>query len=151
MNISHEYSKAGTYTIITENTQTFAQGTVVDSSISSPIVKFRALNKSQTNGSHLFDGWSNLLKVNRLTNTFNSYDYMFNNCAELVDVDLSGCTLSQTVTTMAYMCNGCSKFTKTPVLTNPDSCTNISYIFANSGITDISGMTFGSGISTFEF
>ena len=149
MNISHEYSKPGTYTIITENTQTFAQGTVVDSAISSPIVKFRALNKSQTNGSHLFDGWSNLLKVYKLTNTFNSYDYMFNNCAKLVDVDLSGCTLSQTVTTMAYMCNGCYKFTKTPISVIPDTCTNISYIFANSGITDISGITFGSGISNF--
>lgn len=149
MNISHEYSKPGTYTIVTENIETFAQGTVVDSSISSPIVKFRALNKSQTNGSHLFDGWSNLLKVYKLTNTFNSYDYMFNNCAKLVDVDLSGCTLSQTVTTMAYMCNGCSKFTKTPISVIPDTCTNISYIFANSGITNISGITFGSGISNF--
>ncbi len=149
MNISHEYSKPGTYTIVTENIETFAQGTVVDSSISSPIVKFRALNKSQTNGSHLFDGWTNLLKVNKLTNTFNSYDYMFNNCTKLVDVDLSGCTLSQTVTTMAYMCNGCSKFTKTPISVIPDTCTNISYLFANSGITDISGITFGSGISNF--
>ena len=147
MNISHEYSKPGTYTIVTENTSTFGQGTVVDSSISSPIVKFRALNKSLTNGSHLFDGWTNLLKVNKLTNTFDSYDYMFNNCAKLVDVDLSGCTLSQTVTTMAYMCNGCSKFTKTPISIIPDTCTNISYLFANSGITDISGLTFGSGIS----
>ena len=147
MNISHEYSKPGTYTIITENIESFAQGTVVDSSISSPIVKFRALNKSLTNGSHLFDGWSNLLKVYKLTNTFNSYDYMFNNCAKLVDVDLSGCISSQTVTTMAYMCNGCSKFTKTPISVIPDTCTNISYLFANSGIIDISGMTFGSGIS----
>ena len=149
MNISHEYSKPGTYIIITENTSTFGQGTVVDSSISSPIVKFRALNKSQTNGSHLFDGWTNLLKVYKLANTFNSYDYMFNNCSKLVDVDLSGCTLSQTVTTMTYMCNGCSKFTKTPISVIPDTCTNISYLFANSGITDISGMTFGSGISNF--
>ena len=149
MNISHEYSKPGTYTIVTENIETFAQGTVLDTAISSSIVKFRALNKSQTNGSHLFDGWTNLLKVNKLTNTFNSYDYMFNNCSKLVDVDLSGCTLSQTVTTMAYMCNGCSKFTKTPISIIPDTCTNISYLFANSGIIDISGITFGSGISDF--
>ena len=149
MNISHEYSKPGTYTIITENTQTFAQGTVVDSAISSPIVKFRALNKSLTNGSHLFDGWSNLLKVNKLTNTFNSYDYMFNNCAKLVDVDLSGCTLSQTVTTMAYMCNGCSKLTKTPVLTIPDSVINITNLYNGTSITDLSGLTIGSGVTTY--
>lgn len=151
MNISHEYSKPGTYIIITENTSTFGQGTVVDSSISSPIVKFRALNKSLKNGSHLFDGWTNLLKVNKLTNTFDSYDYMFNNCAKLVDVDLSECILSQTVTSVAYMCNGCSKFTKTPIKVIPDTCTNIAGIFANSGITDISGITFGRGISNYEF
>ena len=62
-------------------------------------------------------------------------------------MDLSGCTLSQTVTTMQNMCNGCSKFTKTPISVIPDTCTNISYLFANSGITDISGMTFGTKIS----
>ena len=115
MNISHEYSKPGTYTIITENIETFAQGTVVDTAISSPIVKFRALNKSLTNGSHLFDGWINLLQVNKLTNTFNSYDYMFNNCSRLTNVDLSGCTLSQTVTSMAYMFNNCGRFTINPI------------------------------------
>ena len=149
MNISHEYSKPGTYTIITENTQTFAQGTVVDSSISSPIVKFRALNKSLTNGSHLFDGWTNLLKVNKLTNTFNSYDYMFNNCAKLVDVDLSGCTLSQTVTTMAYMFNNCGRFTVSPINIIPDSVTNITNLYNGTSITDLSGLIIGSGVTTY--
>lgn len=149
MNISHEYSKPGTYTIITENTQTFAQGTVVDSAISSPIVKFRALNKSLTNGSHLFDGWSNLLKINKLTNTFNSYDYMFNNCTKLVDVDLSGCTLSQTVTTMAYMCNNCGRFTVSPVNIIPDSVTNITNLYNGTNITNLSGLIMGSGITTY--
>ena len=52
-------------------------------------------------------------------------------------------------TSATYMCNGCSKFTKTPISVIPDTCTNISYLFANSGITDISGLTFGSGISNF--
>lgn len=149
MNISHEYSKPGTYTIITENTQTFAQGTVVDSSISSPIVKFRALNKSLTNGSHLFDGWSNLLKVNKLTNTFNSYDYMFNNCAKLVDVDLSGCTLSQTVTSMAYMFNNCGRFTVSPINIIPDSVTNITNLYNGTSITDLSGLIIGVGVTIY--
>ena len=149
MNVSHEYSKPGTYTIITENIETFAQGTVVDSAISSPIVKFRALNKSQTNGSHLFDGWSNLLKVNKLTNTFNSYDYMFNNCAKLVDVDLSGCTLSQTVTTMAYMCNNCGRFTVSPINIIPDSVTNITNLYNGTNITDLSGLIIGRGVTTY--
>ena len=149
MNISHEYSKPGTYTIVTENVETFAQGTVVDSAISSPIVKFRALNKSLTNGSHLFDGWTNLLKVNKLTNTFNSYDYMFNNCAKLVDVDLSGCTLNQTVTSMAYMFNNCERFTISPINIIPDSVTNITNLYNGTSITDLSGLIIGSGVTTY--
>ena len=150
MNISHEYSKPGTYTIITENILTFAQGTVVDTSISSPIVKFRALNKSLTNGSHLFDGWTNLLQVNKLTNTFNSYDYMFNNCSRLTNVDLSGCTLSQTVTSMAYMFNNCERFTINPINIIPDSVTNITNLYKGTNITDLSGMTFGKGIISYS-
>lgn len=149
MNISHEYSKPGTYTIITENIETFAQGTVVDSAISSPIVKFRALNKSQTNGSHLFDGWSNLLKVYKLTNTFNSYDYMFNNCTKLVDADLSGCTLNQTVTSMEYMFNNCERFTVSPINIIPDSVINITNLYNGTNITDLSGLTIGSRVTTY--
>ena len=149
MNIYHEYSKAGTYTIITENTQTFAQGTVVDSSISSPIVKFRALNKSLTNGSHLFDGWSNLLQVNKLTNTFNSYDYMFNNCSRLVNVDLSGCTFSHSAKDMSYMFNNCQRFTINPINIIPDSVTNITNLYNGTSITDLSGLTIGSGVTTY--
>ena len=150
MNISHEYSKPGTYTIITENTQTFAQGTVVDTTISSPIVKFRALNKSLTNGSHLFDGWTNLLQVNKLTNTFNSYDYMFNNCSKLANVDLSGCTLSQTVTTMAYMCNNCERFTVSPINIIPDSVTNITNLYNGTNISDLSGLIIGRGVTSYN-
>ena len=150
MNISHEYSKPGTYTIITENTQTFAQGTVVDTTISSPIVRFRALNKSQTNGSHLFDGWSNLLKVNKLTNTFNSYDYMFNNCRKLENIDLSSCTLNQTVTSMAYMFNNCSRFTVNPINSIPDSVTNITNLYNGTSIVDLSGLVIGRGITSYN-
>ena len=143
----HTYTKEGTFRVVTKNDVTFGQGTVVDTALSLCITKFLHLNKNITNGSHLFDGWSNLLKIYQLENTFNSYDFMFNNCTNLMDVDLSNCTLSQTVTSVAYMCNGCAKFTKTPISVIPDTCTNISYLFANSGITDISGITFGSKIS----
>lgn len=149
MSTSHIYNEVGIYTIITRNVDTFGNGEVLDSSITSPIVRFRFLNKSKTNGSHLFDGWSNLLQIDRLEgNTFNSYDYMFNNCINLVDVDLSGCTLSQTVTTVSNMCNGCIKFTKTPILIIPDTVKDITNLFANSGIVDISGLVFGKNIST---
>ena len=150
MNIYHEYSKAGTYTIMTENILTFAPGTVVDSSISSPIVKFRALNKSLTNGSHLFDGWTNLLQVNKLTNTFNSYDYMFNNCSRLTNVDLSGCTLSQTVKDMSYMFNNCQRFTINPINIIPDSVTNITNLYNGTSITDLSGLIIGRGVTSYN-
>ena len=150
MNISHEYSKPGTYTIITENIETFAQGTVVDTTISSPIVKFRALNKSLTNGSHLFDGWTNLLQVNKLTNTFNSYDYMFNNCSKLANVDLSGCTLSQTATSMAYMFNNCERFTISPINIIPDSITNITNLYNGTNIVDLSGLIIGRGVTSYN-
>ena len=146
---SHTYTKEGTFRVVTKNAVTFGQGTVVDTALSLCITKFLHLNKNLTNGSHLFDGWSNLLKIYQLENTFNSYDYMFNNCTRLMDVDLSNCTLSQTVTSVAYMCNGCANLTKTPISVIPDTCINISYLFANSGITDISELTFGSGISSF--
>ena len=71
---------------------------------------------------------------------------MFNNCTYLLDVDMRNVNFGN-YTSATYMCNGCAKFTKTPVLIIPDSCTNISYIFADSGITDISGLTFSNGIS----
>ena len=170
MNISHEYSKPGTYTIITENTQTFAQGTMVDTSISSPIVRFRALNKSLTNGAHLFDGWSNLLKVNKLNNNFTSIGYMFRNCSKLTSVDLSDCTFTLKATNISYMFYNCAKltslnFTIPDKVTNisymfyqctslesislniPDTCQDISYLFYKcSKLTDISGTIFGSNI-----
>lgn len=170
MNISHEYSKPGTYTIITENTQTFAQGTMVDTSISYPIVRFRALNKSLTNGSHLFDGWSNLLKVNKLNNNFTSIGYMFRNCSKLTSVDLSDCTFTLKATNISYMFYNCAKltslnFTIPDKVTNisymfyqctslesislniPDTCQDISYLFYKcSKLTDISGTIFGSNI-----
>ena len=105
------------------------------------------LDETITNGNHLFDGCANLLEIKPLTNTFNTVDYMFNNCSNLLDVDMSNVNFGN-YTSATYMCNGCSKFTKTPIFVISDTCTNISYLFANSGITDISGMTFGSGIKT---
>ena len=128
MNISHEYSKPGTYIIITENVSTFAKGTKLDTSISSPIVRFRALNKSLTKGSHLFDGWNNLLKINKLDNTFDSASYMFRDCSKLTSIDLSGCTFTSKVTNMSYLFMNCSKLSSVN-FTIPEGVTDISYMF----------------------
>ena len=174
MNISHEYSKPGTYIIITENVSTFAQGTKLDTSISSPIVRFRALNKSLTKGSHLFDGWNNLLKINKLDNTFDSASYMFRDCSKLTSIDLSGCTFTSKVTNMSYLFMNCSKLSSVN-FTIPEGVTDISYMFYGcksmesisldipyscqkvnylfymcTSLVDISGTVFGSRIVFYD-
>ena len=85
MNITHTYSKPGIYIISTENVKTFATGSVIDSSYSSPIVRFRQLSSSLTKGSHLFDGWTNLIKIDGINHTLDSYYYLCNNCTSLTN------------------------------------------------------------------
>ena len=149
MNVTHTYERPGVYTVVTYNVDTFGIGSVLDSSISLPIVRFRFLNKSQTNGSHLFDGFENMLQLDKLEgNTFNSYECMFNNCSKLKDVDLGGCTFSQSVKDMSYMFNNCRRFTINPINIIPDSVTNITNLYYNTEIKDLSGMTFGSKVSS---
>ena len=85
MNITHTYSKPGIYIISTENVKTFATGSVIDPSYSSPIVRFRQLSSSLTKGSHLFDGWTNLIKIDGINHTLDSYYYLCNNCTSLTN------------------------------------------------------------------
>lgn len=85
MNITHTYSKPGIYIISTENVKTFATGSVIDSLYSSPIVRFRQLSSSLTKGSHLFDGWVNLIKIDGINHTLDSYYYLCNNCTSLTN------------------------------------------------------------------
>ena len=144
--VSHTYSKSGSFRIVTNNSETFGTGNKIPDNFRTAITRVLHLDETITNGSHLFEGCTNLLEIKPLTNTFNTVDYMFNNCNNLLDVDMRNVSFGN-YTSATYMCNGCSKFTKTPISVIPDTCTNISYLFANSGITDISGMTFGSGIS----
>ena len=144
--VTHTYTKPGSFRITTNNSETFGTGNQIPDNFRTAITRVLHLDEAITNGSHLFDGCTNLLEIKQLTNTFTNSDYMFNGCSNLLDVN-SGFTLSNG-TTIAYMCNNCSKFTKIPITTIPDTYTNISYLFANTGITDISGMTFGSGINT---
>lgn len=149
MNVTHTYERPGVYTVVTYNVDTFGIGSALDSSITLPIVRFRFLNKSKTNGSHLFDGFENMLQLDKLEgNTFNSYDYMFNNCKKLKDIDLSGCTLSQSTNSMAYMFNNCLRFTKNPITIIPDLVTDITHLYYNTEIKDLTGLTIGSKVSS---
>ena len=143
---THTYSKSGSFRIVTNNNKTFGTGGQIPDNFRIAITRVLHLDENITNGSHLFDGCTNLLEIKQLTNRFVNGDYMFNGCSNLLDVN-GGVTLSNG-TTIAYMCNGCTKFTKIPMTIIPDSYTNISYLFANTGIADISGLTFGSGINT---
>lgn len=151
MNVTHTYERPGVYTVITYNVDTFGIGSALDSSITLPIVRFRFLNKSKTNGSHLFDGFENMLQLDKLEgNTFNSYDYMFNNCKKLKDIDLSGCTLSQLATNMEYMFNNCLRFTINPINIIPDSVTNITNLYNGTNISDLSGLIIGRGVTSYN-
>lgn len=144
---THTYSKSGSFRIVTNNSETFGTGNKIPDNFRTAIIRVLHLDETIINGSHLFDGCTNLLEIKQLTNSFANGDYMFNGCSNLLDIN-GGVTFSNG-TTIAYMCNGCTRFTKMPITTIPDNYTNISYLFANTGITDISGLTFGSGISSF--
>ena len=144
--VSHTYSKSGSFRIVTNNSATFGTGNQIPNNFRTAITRILHLDENVTNGSHLFDGCTNLLEIKQLSNVFTNGDYMFNGCSNLLDIN-GGITLSNGAT-IAYMCNGCTKFTKIPMTIIPDSYTNISYLFANTRIVDISGLTFGSGINT---
>lgn len=101
-----------------------------------------------------------------------SLNYFFSNCSNVTDISFNPNTSCSTITSMAACFTKCSKLSKVDVsiipktntstlfacfswcsslksikLDIPDTCTNIQGIFQVSGITDISGSTFGSGIT----
>lgn len=101
-----------------------------------------------------------------------SLNYFFSNCSHVTEISFNPNTSCSTITSMAACFAKCSKLSKVDVsiipktntstlfacfswcsslksikLDIPDTCTNIQGIFQVSGITDISGSTFGSGIT----
>lgn len=177
MTTSHTYLKTGIYTIVTKNVQTFGQGTTLPDSVCLPIIRLRHLNKSLTKGRHLCRNWKNLLKVDINNHYFDTIDEMFNNCQQLTSVDLSSCTVNENVTNTSYLVAWCYKMsdvkmfsnfanctkitnmkhmfaytnlTYSPISVIPDSCENITKIFFETEITDLSGLTIGSGVTTFD-
>ena len=101
-----------------------------------------------------------------------SLNYFFSNCSNVTEISFNPNTSCSIITSMAACFTKCSKLSKVDVsiipktntstlfacfswcsslksikLDIPDTCTNIQAIFQVSGITDISGSTFGSGIT----
>ena len=104
MNPSHTYTKAGIYTIATGNLTTFATGSVISDAVSSPIVRFRQLSSSLTNGLHLFDSWKNLMIIDNIGHNLNTYEYLCNNCTSLSNDILFPAT-ARNVTKAFYGCS----------------------------------------------
>lgn len=170
---SHTYSKSGSFRIVTNNSETFGTGSQIPDNFRTAITRVLHLDETITNGSRLFGGCTNLLEIKPLTNKFNECGWMFSRCSKLISVDLSNCTLTNSVnnlfgmfsycdsleevklpalpnsiTTMQDMFSGCKNLVSNLSLQIPDSCTCIAYLFNGCyKMTDISGMTFGSGIT----
>ena len=97
-----------------------------------------------------FEGWNNLRTCNNLLITSNvkTFENYFKNCINLTSITFNEASVFSNIKSMAYMLSGCSSLINNPILEILDSCTNISYIFADSGITDISGLVIGSGVTS---
>jgi hypothetical protein len=104
---SHTYTKSGIFRIITGNTVTFGTGNPIPSNFASAITRIIHLDETITNGDNLFKDCTNLLTIKRMNNTFNSANYMFQNCGKLTTTTLSQCTFSNSVTEMISMFEGC--------------------------------------------
>lgn len=97
-----------------------------------------------------FEGWNNLRTCNNLLITSNvkTFENYFKDCINLTSITFNEASVFSNIKSMAYMLSGCSSLINNPILEILDSCTNISYIFADSGITDISGLVIGSGVTS---
>ena len=145
---THTYAKPGSFRITTNNSETFGTGNQIPDNFRTAITRVLHLNETITNGSHLFDGCTNLLEIKQLTNTFANGDYMFNGCSNLLDIN-GGITISSG-TTMAYMCNNCGRFTVSPINIIPDSVTNITNLYNGTNISDLSGLIIGRGVTSYN-
>ena len=88
---------------------------------------------------------STLKNVNNLYINNGDYSDMFNGCTNLTTLTL---TIGSNVTGLARFIKGCSKITSSPFTEIPESCTTIEEMFNGTNITDITGMTFGSKITS---
>ena len=86
-----------------------------------------------------------LKQVNNVTLNNGDYSDMFNGCINLERISIS---LGNNITGMARFFKGCGKVNSLAFTNIPDSCTTIDEIFSGTAITDISGVVFGTGITS---
>ena len=89
----------------------------------------------------IFDQCTNLKIVRNLKSSY--LGNMFRFCKGANDVELINCYI-----TNPFITDGCSGITKLTNCTIPDTVTNIDNMFNGIGITDISGLTIGSGVTS---
>lgn len=153
---THTYAKAGTYYIKGNFT---SGGYGYSSSAGGYLTKCLNLASKSGDGGYLtsyneeFNYCVKLTYVNLTSiknNPLKTVGMLFNHCSSLTldnIVGLDNLNLSN-VTNMGSMFEYCSNITRLPFTTIPDSVTNIDNIFKNTGITDISGLTIGSGVTS---
>lgn len=88
---------------------------------------------------------STLKNVNNLYINNGDYSDMFNGCSNLATLTL---TMGSNITGLARFIKGCSKITSKPFTEIPEACVTIDEMFNGTNITDITGMTFGSKITS---
>lgn len=116
----------------------------------STLVQCRNLNlQGVTNLNYYFANCSNVTEItfnpNSQFSKIKSMGSCFSSCSKLSNVDVSIIPKTNTSTLLGCF-SRCSSLTSI-TLGIPDTCTNIQGLFQMSGVTDISGSVFGSGIT----
>lgn len=116
----------------------------------STLVQCRNLNlQGVTNLNYYFANCSNVTEItfnpNSQFSKIKSMGSCFSNCSKLSNVDVSIIPKTNTSTLLGCF-SRCSSLTSI-TLDIPDTCTNIQGLFQMSGVNDISGSTFGNGIT----
>lgn len=107
-------------------------------------------NLTTMNDSEIYSNAVNFKNCTTLTTINNLHidapaNDMFNGCTNLSSISI---TLGNNVTSMARFLKNCAKINKLPFADLPSSCRNIDEIFAGSNISNLSGLTFDSIISS---
>ena len=85
-----------------------------------------------------------LTDVNNMYIEKGDFNDLFNGCVKLTNLDI---ILGSEIGSMARMLKNCRKINTLP-FTIPSTCTNIDEIFAGTAITDVSGLTFDTRITS---
>jgi surface protein len=112
--LSHTYTTAGTYTVVSKyNVTAFVHTTTYkyDANTVNCLIDVLNINKSMTDASHLFNGCNNLTVINANdwdTSNITLMDYMFANCTNLITLNNENWNVSN-VTSAAHMTSNCPK------------------------------------------